>query len=350
MSKVLITGVGFQGSHLAESYAKDGWDVLALSTPSARNRDIYDKYLKSYPNITPIWGSINDAELVAQAMEGCDRIANLAGRINVDESRFIPKRYMRTNLKGTQNMASVANEKSIPFIHTSTCEVMGQNTEIGDDSDALIDMFEAAKDARIPLTHTSSSAVGPSHVGERKYRQDENSPIMPFSAYAASKAAGELLCHAYINTYHADITVIRPFNIFGERQREIGFGSVIPIFFKKAVAGETLMVNGDGMQTRDYLYITDLIDAYRLIADTPELSGQVVNVGSGIETPILWLAEQIVKLVGNGRIEHGAERPGEVRSFTADPRKIQKYGWRQKVSVEEGLERYWAWYRRERGI
>ena len=174
--------------------------------------------------------------------------------------------------------------------------------------------------------------------------------MMPFSAYAASKAAGELMCHAYINTYNADITIIRPFNIFGIRQREFGFGSVIPIFFKKAVANEELMVNGDGLQTRDYLYVDDLIDAYKLIVKTPQLHKGVVNVGSGVETSILWLAERIVQLVGKGKVIHGPERPGEVRSFTANPAKIQNYGWKQKITVEDGLNRYWDWYKGEKGF
>jgi nucleoside-diphosphate-sugar epimerase len=117
----------------------------------------------------------------------------------------------------------------------------------------------------------------------------------------------------------------------------------VPIFFGKAEKNETLYVHGDGKQTRDYLYIDDLVNGYRLIAETPELSGQVVNMGTGTETELGWLAETISSLVGKGNIKYGRSRPGEVDSFIADNSKIAEYGFEPKVNMGYGLKLYNEW-------
>lgn len=335
--KVLITGgCGFQGSHLAESYAKEGHEIIGINTPSDHARGNYERYLKQYDNISVVWGSCTDAELVDKSMSGCDMVFHLAGKINVDESIEKPWDYAKTNLNGAAIILEAVHRYSIPLIHASTCEVYGGNL-FGD-----LNVLEAVKRTGAELHYVSSASIYGAAPKE-KYLMSEYHPIAPQSPYAASKAAGDRMVWAYICTHKIRATIVRPFNIYGPRQKSRGFGAVIPIFFRKAMNHETLIVNGDGSQTRDYLYISDLIEGYRLIAATPELRGKVVNLGSSTETSIRWLAEWVKGRVPGTDIKYGEPRPGEVDSFIADNSTIAAHGFAPKVGMNEGMERYYDW-------
>jgi nucleoside-diphosphate-sugar epimerase len=149
--------------------------------------------------------------------------------------------------------------------------------------------------------------------------------------------------YAYIQSYGLKATIVRPFNIYGPRQKSKGFGAVIPIFFRLAMEGGVLKVNGDGNQTRDFLYVDDLVRGYRMISEHPELQGKAINMGSSCETSVLWLAERITSIVGKGSIEHTPARPGEVDSFIADNTLFSSTGFKPAVSMEDGLLKYWQW-------
>ena len=337
MNYLVTGGCGFQGSHIVESYAKQGEYVRIINTPSKHAMSNYNTYLKKYANIDVIWGSVCDTELVEKSMEGIEQIIHLAAKINVDESLLKAKEYAKTNLKGTQNVLSEAYKHHVPLIHASSCEVYGENL-YGD-----INVFENARKLGIDILHVSSASVYGTLMKNEKYLMNEYHPLNPQSPYAASKAAGDRMANAYMRSYNLPITIVRPFNIFGTRQKSAGFGAVIPIFFEKAMADGILKVNGDGKQTRDYLYITDLVEGYRLIAETPELRGKVVNLGSSTETEIGWLAQEISDIVGKGTVEYGEKRSGEVDSFIADNSLIAQYGFSPKVAVPEGLKLYHEW-------
>ena len=317
---VVTGGCGFQGSHLSESLAKEGHNVTILNTPSQYAMMNYTQYLKRYKNIRIFWGSILDKEMVRKTIRGCDQIFHLAAKINVDESRKDPGSYLRTNVIGTQNILDEAVKENKRVIHASSMESYGEN--------------------KTGLTLISSCSVfGRPEAGA----MNEKHPLLPQSPYAASKAAGDRLAYSYWKTYGLPVTIARPFNIYGTRQKDGGGGAVIPIFFRKAMNDEVLTIFGDGKQTRDYLYVTDLVRGYRIIAEQKELIGQPVNFGSGQETSIKWLAQTIIDIVGRGKIKHGPSRPGEVKSAICDNALISQYGFIPQISIKNGLHMYYEW-------
>lgn len=332
---ILITGgCGFQGSHVAERYAKKGDYVRIINTPSKHAMMNYKRYLERYNNIDVVWGSVCDAELIEKSMEGIELIIHFAAKINVDESLLKPKDYIRTNVVGTQNILTETYKHQVPLIQASSCEVYGENLW-GD-----VNVLENARKLGVKVLHVSSSAVYGMLLKKDKYLMNEYHPLNPQSPYAASKVAGDRMAYAYIRSYDLPITIVRPFNIFGPRQKSGGFGAAIPIFFSNAMADNVIHVSGDGTQTRDYLYITDLVEGYKIIEEAHELRGKVVNLGSSHETEIGWLAREIVNIVGKGIVQYGTPRPGEVDCFISDNSIISQFGFEPKISIHEGLNLY----------
>lgn len=300
--KILITGgAGFQGSHLTEKLISLGHEVAILNTltpQSLQNK----KYLEGKAEI--IWGSITDAEITEKAVRGKDVVFHLGARVNVDESILHPWETIETNVRGTFNVLEAVRKNSTRMIHTSTCEVYGTPE-------------------KVPIL--------------------ENAELRPMSPYAASKAAADRLCFAYAQTYKTPVTIARFFNIFGERQKESNFGAVIPIFVGKAMRGENISVFGTGEQTRDYVFISDVIHAYELLLEHPEFTGEVFNFGSGQGTSIKDIAEYIAKTL-NGKVTFTDPRPGEASEMIADNSKAKRLlGWEPQVSFYQGLDRYIAW-------
>lgn len=302
---ILITGgAGFQGSHLAESLLKKGHSVTIINT-------FRDEKLKNLERIKDevrvVFGSITDPVLVEKTMPGHDVVFHLAANVNVDHSLKDPKSFIDVNVVGTFNILEGARHNNIRMIHASTCEVYGDGHDLKD--------------------------------GELL---DETAELKPNSPYASSKAGADRLCYSYFRSFDTDVTIVRPFNIFGEYQKAGSFGALIPILVRKAMAGDKLTVFGDGSATRDYLHVDDLVDAYELVMDHKELKGESVNFASGVNTSVKDIAEYISKKF-DGEIQYGPERPGEVMRFPADVTKAQSLGFTPKVSIWEGIDRYIDW-------
>ena len=144
------------------------------------------------------------------------------------------------------------------------------------------------------------------------------------------------------------MAIVRPFNIYGPRQKTGKFGAVIPIFASKIMTGEAPVIFGDGLQHRDYLYITDLVDAYKLMVETEGMGGEVVNFGSGQETSIRYLAEALCERIDPSiKPEFAEARAGEVSSFVAGIDKAKDLGWSPKVDIDQGLDLYLEWLRKD---
>jgi len=300
--KVLITGgLGFQGAHLTKRFLDKGYEVTVLNTLSDQS-ERHLNFFERKPRI--IWGSVTDKELVRKSVREHDVIFHLAARINVDESLRDPLAFFEANINGTVNVLEAVRENSNRLIYASTCEVYG--------------------------------------VLPDKPCLDEESALRPHSPYAASKAAADRICFAYYKSFGTNVTVVRPFNIYGEGQKEGQFGALIPILVKKALSGENLQIFGSGMQTRDYMNISDLVDAYDLVLNTTNTAGEVYNFGTGIETSVKDIAEYIAKKIGVS-VEYTHSRPGEVSRFCSDINKARKLGFEPKVSIWEGIDRYIKW-------
>ena len=302
--KIVITGgAGFQGSHLAESLLKKGHEVTIINTFS-------DEKLRNIAGfedkIRVVFGSITDTVLVEKTLRGHDLVFHLAANVNVDQSLKDPKSFLDVNVMGTFNILEQVRALGIRMIHASTCEVYGDG-------------------------HLKADRL-----------LDETAELKPNSPYAASKAGADRLCYSYYKSFGVNVTIVRPFNIFGERQKSGTFGALIPILVRKAMIGEKLTVFGDGSATRDYLHVSDLVRAYELVMDTPGLEGKSINFGSGKNTSVKDIAEYISKKLG-AEIKHGPARPGEVSRFPADISYAQSLGFSPKVDIWEGIDRYIEW-------
>jgi len=234
-------------------------------------------------------------------------VFHLAANINVDQSLKDPKSFVDVNVVGTFNILEAVRANGIRMIHASTCEVYGDGHDLK--ANELL---------------------------------DETAEMKPNSPYAATKAGADRLCYSYYKSFGVPVTIVRPFNIFGERQKSGTFGALIPILVRKAMTGDTLTVFGDGLATRDYLHVSDLVRAYELVLETIGLEGKSINFGSGVNTSVNDIATYIAKKF-NAEIKHGPARPGEVQRFPADISYAKSLGFSPKISIYEGIDCYIDW-------
>jgi UDP-glucose 4-epimerase len=309
--KILITGgAGFIGSHLCEKYTMEGHTVLCLD--NFMNSDLGNiRGLLNYKNFKLIKGDVRNFDLLEKIVQDADVIIHLAAQIHVDRSILEPKLTYDVNIFGTLNILELARRYDIgKVIHTSTSEVYGSAQYV-------------------PM--------------------DENHPLDAPHPYGASKVAADRMCNAYIQTYGVNVCVMRPFNTFGPRQKDTGYGGVISIFVKRSINGTPPIIYGDGMQTRDYTYVKDLVRAYDLILKYKKPMREPINFGTGREIRIIDLAHKIIELCGKkGRIKpvHVAPRPGEVGRLVADYSKAKKLlGWEPEYTFEKGLMEFIKWYK-----
>jgi len=309
--KILITGgAGFIGSHLCEKYSKEGHTVLCLDNFMSGNLT-HIRHLLDYRNFKLVKGDIRDFDLLEKIMRDVDVVLHLAAQIHVDRSYIEPKLTYDVNVMGTQNVLEVARMYDAKkVIHASTSEVYGS---------ALY----------VPI--------------------DEKHPLNAPHPYGASKIAADRMCYAYIQTYGMDISIVRLFNVFGPRQRDVGYGGVISIFTRRVLSNVPPIIYGDGTQTRDYTYIKDAVRAYDLVLNHNEPITEPINFGTGKEVSINDLADKIIELCGKkGEIEpvHVEPRIGEVKRLIADATKAKDMlGWEPKYKLEEGLKEFIQWYK-----
>lgn len=301
--RILVTGgAGFQGSHIVDRLLSDGHQVSVLNTYSGGAND----NLAAIANkINLIWGSITDREVVNKSVRDNEVIFHLAAYINVDESLAFPGQTIQTNVLGTTNILDAARASQARVIFASSCEVYGDG-------------------------HRENKFVS------------ESSEMKPNSPYAASKAAADRICYSYYRSFDLDVTIVRPFNVFGERQKAGTFGALIPKLVHQAGKGENLNVFGAGEQERDYCYISDIVEAYMLVFGRSDLKGREINFATGKNTKVIDIAKYIANKFGVG-IRHLPARPGEVKTFNADISLAKSLGWQAKTSIWEGIDRYIDW-------
>jgi UDP-glucose 4-epimerase len=178
--------------------------------------------------------------------------------------------------------------------------------------------------------------------------QTEDDPVRPLSPYAAAKLAAELYAESFAATYGLETVRVRFFNIFGPRQRaDSPYSGVIALFTAAMTSGRQPTVYGDGLQSRDFTYVTDAVQALMKAAATPGVSGRIYNVGTGKSVTVLDLVAALNRLLGTSvSVRHGPARAGDVRHSRADISRARKdLGYQPAVSFEEGLKRTLQWYR-----
>jgi UDP-glucose 4-epimerase len=309
--RVLVTGgAGFVGSHLSEKLVEEGNTVLCLD--NLMNGNVANiRHLFSRRNFKFINSDIRNKEALSTLMPGVDAVVHLAAQIHVDRSIVEPTMTYDVNVAGTQNILEAARMHDVEkLIYASTSEVYG-----------------TAQYAPI----------------------DEKHPLSAPHPYGASKIAADRMCHAYNETYGMNIAIVRPFNLYGPKQKDSGYGGAISIFIKRALNNLPPVIFGDGLQTRDYTYVSDIIEAYKLILESNVKFDGPINFGTGKEIRIIDLAERIIKLTGRDlKPVFVHERPGEVRRLIADVSKATKLGWSPKVDIDKGLAMLVDWYKNYR--
>ncbi len=293
--KILITGgSGFIGSHLVEHWeTRAHVRVLdALTTGHRRNLD--------GRRCEFIEGDILDAEAVRAAVAGCDVVFHLAAMVSVAESVGAPSRCAELNGRGLLNVleaSAAAGVKKLVF--ASSAAVYGDNPTV-------------------PKVETM--------------RPEPKSP------YAITKLEGEHWCAFWAAERGLPTACLRFFNVFGPRQDPAsGYAAAVPIFMARALSGQPLTVHGDGGQTRDFVFVKDIVSALSFAAETEAAQG-VYNVGYGGSVTIAELAQTILRLAGStSPLVHGAERPGDVRHSRASVERLLAAGWVPGYTLEEGL-------------
>jgi UDP-glucose 4-epimerase len=177
---------------------------------------------------------------------------------------------------------------------------------------------------------------------------DEKHPLDAPHPYGASKIAADRMCHAYVMTYGMDISIPRFSNIFGPRQRDIGYGGVISIFVRRVLNNMPPVIYGDGKQTRDYTYVGDAVRAFDMILSHKSRLDPI-NIGTGEEVSIADLASMIISLCGKkGKVTpvHVEPRIGEVKKLIADASNAKSIlGWKPKYKLKDGLKSFIQWYK-----
>jgi UDP-glucose 4-epimerase len=308
----LVTGgAGFIGSHLVESLTVAGRRVRVL--------DNFDTGLRAnLASIQPapeiLEGDVADPDCVARAVAGCAVVYHLAALASVQRSVDRPADTHRVCAGGTLAVLDAARRGGV----------------------------------RRVVYAGSSSAYG-IPAGDV---QTEDDPPRPLSPYAAAKLAGELYAESFAATYGLETVRLRFFNVFGPRQRaDSPYSGVIALFTAALNAGRAPTVHGDGLQSRDFVYVTDVVRALRKAAEVPGLSGRVYNIGTGKSVTVVDLVAALNRQLGT-RLSpiHGPVRAGDARHSRADiGRARRELGYEPVVPFEDGLGRTLAWYRATAG-
>jgi UDP-glucose 4-epimerase len=175
----------------------------------------------------------------------------------------------------------------------------------------------------------------------------EDHPLHPHTPYAAAKAATDLVAASYATTFGLPVVTVRPFNTYGERQNDAAYAGLIPAVVRRVQAGQPVLVHGDGEQTRDMVYVADSVAGTLAAAVRDEALGATVNLGSGQEASVNEMVRLILAAMDrpDHPVEHGPERPGDVRRLLADVSRARDLlGFEPRTSLEDGLRRTVSWY------
>jgi len=309
--KVLVTGgAGFVGSHLTEALLKKGCEVTILDNLSNGFIENISHLLNRGNKVNFIQGDVRDTEVCMKAVEGAEVVFHEAAQINPVLAVENPSYDFEINARGTLNMLEAARKKDVKkFIFAST------------------NVYANPK--YLPI--------------------DENHPIDLLSPYAASKLSGEAYLIVYNNTYGLKTVRLRYTNIYGPRQRSTKNESgVITIFIERVLKGMHPIIFGDGEKTRDFIYVSDIVQANILAAESERNQGEVFNIGFGEETSINTLANTILRITGREDLvpEKGPERAADFKRCVVDITKARKeLGFNPKITLENGLKRTIDWWK-----
>tara|TARA_R110002020_G_scaffold176222_5_gene368376 strand:- start:7696 stop:8592 length:897 start_codon:yes stop_codon:yes gene_type:complete len=295
IKKAIVTGgAGFIGSHIVEHLLSVGWHVKVIDNESAETHDnfFWNQDAENYKE------DVCDYKSIRPLFDGVDVVFHLAA-----ESRIQP----------TLNNPILAAEVNT----VGTCTVL-----------------QCAKEAGVKRVVYSSTSA--SYGLKNKTPNVESMPNDCLNPYSVSKAAGEELCKMYTNLFGLETVVLRYFNIYGERQPLVGpYAPVIGLFLKQKKEGKPMTIVGDGLQRRDFTYVKDVVDANFLAAQSNQASGEVINIGTGVNYSVLGIAKKI-----GGDYIFIENRKGEARETLADNSKAKKLLlWEPKTKLKKWIKK-----------
>ncbi|MFK3775752.1 MULTISPECIES: NAD-dependent epimerase/dehydratase family protein [Pseudomonas] len=300
---ILITGgAGFIGSHLCDALLEKGYAVRILDDLSTGKRS---NLQLGHPRLQLIEGDVADAALVARATEGCQAVVHLAAVASVQASVEDPVKTHQSNFIGTLNL----------------CEAMRLNG------------------VRRVLFASSAAVYGNNGEGQSVF---EDSPKAPLTPYAVDKLASEQYLDFYRRQHGLEPVVFRFFNIFGPRQDPSSpYSGVISIFAERALNGQPIMLFGDGEQTRDFLYVGDLVQVMVQAIEMPQVEEGAVNIGLNQATSLNQLLKAIEQVVGSlPPVSHGPARSGDIRHSRADnSRLLARFDFPEPTPFVDGVAR-----------
>jgi len=319
MKSLITGGAGFIGSHLAEELITQGHSVVAIDDLSTGRLENIG-HLKSNPEFEFILGTIKDEILMAELISHCDTVFHLAAAVGVRLIIDRPVDTIETNIMGTEVVLKLANRRKRKVIITSTSEVYGKNDQV-------------------PFKETDDSVYGPT--------------VKSRWSYACSKAIDEFLALAYYHEKKLPVVIVRLFNTIGARQTG-EYGMVVPTFVKQALAGRPITVFGDGLQSRCFTNVKDVVSAMIKLAELPEAVGEVYNIGSDEVIMIKDLACRIKEMCGSkSDVQYIAYDDAFERGFEDMYRRIpdldkigSAIGYKPRISLEQSIQEIIEYYRR----
>jgi UDP-glucose 4-epimerase len=313
--RILVTGgAGFIGSHVVDRYVELGHEVIVIDDLSTGREEYVNKGAKFYKL------DIRDRKSLEKIFkdERPDIVNHHAAQISVQNSIRDPIFDADVNVKGSLNLIELSLKYDVKkFIYIS-----------------------------------SGGAV----YGEPKYLPcDEEHPVNPLSPYGVSKHVVEHYLYLYFVNYNLDYLVLRYPNVYGPRQDPFGEAGVVAIFTMRMLKDEEVIINGDGTQERDFVYVDDIVEANVLSLDSSSLgespTDRIFNLGSGRGTSVNEIFKYLSQLTGYRRKPtHGPPKPGEVYKISLSAKRAEKFlGWRERFSLEEGLRETVDWFRKTQG-
>jgi UDP-glucose 4-epimerase len=292
-------GAGFIGSHLVDRLVRDGWRVRVLDDFSSGS----DENLSaSRAKIELLRGDLCDEALVARAVAGAEVVFHQAAIPSVPRSVAEPVRTNRVNVDGTLGLLEAARKAGVRrLVFAGSCAAYGN-------------------DERLPKTEDMATA--------------------PESPYALQKVAAEQYCTLFARLYGFETVALRYFNVYGPRQNpQSEYAAVLPRFITACLAGRAPTIFGDGEQTRDFVFVGDVVEANLLAAESPRAVGAVVNVGGGRRVSLNELLRAIQEVAGTRlAAQHGPARAGDVRHSLASLARAEALlGYRPRTPLHEGL-------------
>jgi len=309
MTKVrLVTGgAGFIGSHLVESLLAGGERVRVLDNFSTGRRS---NLASAHPLLEIVEGDVADVGAVTAAMAEVEIVYHLAAVASVQQSLEDPLGTHRVCATGTLNVLNAARQSGVGrLVYAASASAYG-----------------------IPTNDV----------------QTENDPVCPLSPYGVAKLTGEHYARAFATSFGMETVCLRFFNVFGARQlADNPYSGVIAIFTGAMLAGRRPCILGDGRQSRDFVYVADVVQALTRAAQASDVAGKVFNVGTGKGTDLLELVAVLNRILGlHIQPEFGPPRKGDIRHSRADISRIrQELKYQPAITFEEGLRHTVEWYK-----